>query len=182
MSGRFSDAAALAEKRQEEAERGEAWHPLIRGIHSYWQSIHPNEDLPGRRHFDPIQVPELLPHIWLLDVQAEPFSLRYRLAGTMIVQLLGREVTGLSFAEAHPDISPDSAYLEIYRLAARKGVPSWRRGTPNFFTRPDVASVETIILPLADDGKHVDILLLLSVVRAIEGPAGNGLRHFLTRA
>lgn len=168
-------------RRPLEAARGEAWHPLIQRLHSYWQSIHPASGLPGRRHFDPTQLPELLPYIWLLDVEHQPFSLRYRLAGTMIVKLLGREVTGLSFAEAHPGIGSDCAYLERYSLAARKGVPSWRRGTPVFFQRPEVASVESIILPPAEDSEHVDILLVLSVVHAVDGPAGIKLRRLLFR-
>src|SRR3546814_9213349 len=48
------------------------YHPDIAALVAYWHSIHPPQGLPGRRHFDPVDVPWLLPHIWLLDVFRDP--------------------------------------------------------------------------------------------------------------
>src|SRR5690348_8213244 len=40
----------------------------LRELYEYWRSRHPAEGvLPGRQHFDPVDVPKLLPWIWLVD-------------------------------------------------------------------------------------------------------------------
>src|SRR5260221_14317471 len=62
----------------------DAWHPGLQRLYEYWKAIHPLQGLPGRQEFDPAAVPDLLPNLWMLDVQREPFRLRYRLFGTSI--------------------------------------------------------------------------------------------------
>ena len=76
-------------------------HPKIRRMIAHWESLAPGPGiLPGRQHFDPIQVPDLLPHIWLIDVERGPMlRFRYRLLGTAlivgtIVEVLGRAPLG----------------------------------------------------------------------------------------
>lgn len=65
------------------------WHPRICRLYSYWQTKHPPNGLPGRQHIDPLELRDLLPTIWLLDVQREPFRLRYPVVGTGIVEAMG---------------------------------------------------------------------------------------------
>lgn len=139
------------------------WHHMTRQAFFYWRSVHPKAGLPGRQHIDPLDIPELLPGLWLLDIQPRPFRLRYRLVGTGIVQAYGREVTGLWLDEAHPQLVEDSAYLARYRAVAGGGAPSWRRGPPRFAECPAYLEVENIILPLAADGQNVDMLMAHSV-------------------
>src|SRR3546814_6108920 len=65
--------------------------PKIKALYDYWQSIRPNDlALPGRRHFDPLDIPELLPNIQMLDVKRDPLRFRFRLIGTEIVRFTGR--------------------------------------------------------------------------------------------
>ena len=40
-----------------------AWHPKTRRVHDYWREIHPGKNLPGRQHFDPLDIPDLMPQI-----------------------------------------------------------------------------------------------------------------------
>jgi hypothetical protein len=161
---RAPDAAAPAAA----ADRAH-WHPKVARLHDYWRSIHPGGALPGRQHFDPLAVHDLLPNIWLLDVQREPFRLRYRLAGTKIIERLGREVTGQWLDEAHPHLASDPAYFGRYRGVVRERAASWRRGPPNFRQDEHVAELENLILPLAADGAEVDMLLILTVRYALAG-------------
>src|SRR3546814_18827524 len=59
--------------------------PKIKALLAYWQSIHPaGGGLPGRRHLDPVDIPELLPNIWMIDVKRGPLRFRFRLVGTEI--------------------------------------------------------------------------------------------------
>lgn len=147
-----------------------AWHPRAQRLYRYWLSIRPPRGgLPGRRDFDPVAVPDLLPGIWLLDVQREPFRLRYRLAGTAIVEAMGREVTGLWLEEAHPRIREEAQFFDRYRRVVETGVPSWRKGTPRLWTHRDFGVIENLLLPFAADGRHTDILCAFTVLYRPDG-------------
>jgi len=69
-------------------------HANIRQLAEYWLQIHPNDGLPGRQHFDPIDVKRMLADLWLVDVVGRPPRYRYRLVGTQMVEYLGLEPTG----------------------------------------------------------------------------------------
>src|SRR3546814_3761584 len=81
---------------------------LIKALYDYWQSIRPNDlALPGRRHFDPLDIPELLPNIWMLDVKRDPLRFRFRLIGIDIVRFTGRDSTGQWLDEVYPGYAAD---------------------------------------------------------------------------
>jgi hypothetical protein len=149
-----------------------AWHPRVLRLYHYWLSICPPDGgLPRRRAFDPVAVPDLLPGIWLLDVQHDPFRLRYRLAGTVIVEAIGHEVTGQWLDEAHPHVRGDAQFFDRYRGVVETGVPSWRRGKPQLWTNRDFGIVENLVVPLAMDGHTVDILCIYTVLYRPDGTA-----------
>jgi hypothetical protein len=141
------------------------WHPEIQAIFRYWRSLHPANGLPGRRHLDPADLKRLLPGVWLLDVQPEPFRLRYRLVGTRVSAMIGRDVTGMWVDEAHPDAAHRPGYFERYRAVVQTHVPSWRRGRPVLWVHEDFAHIENILLPLAANGSDVDMLLAFTAIR-----------------
>jgi hypothetical protein len=140
-------------------------HPKIRRIHDYWQSLRPAEDmLPGRQHFDPLAVAPLLPNLRLIDVQRRPLRFRYRLVGTRIVDAHARDLTGLWLDEVHPEFTPGSDLYREYIGVIESGRPSHRRGEPIFIVNADkFAELERILLPLAQDGRTVDMLLAATV-------------------
>jgi hypothetical protein len=100
------------------------WHPKVARFFLYWRSIHPASGLPGRQHFEPLAIHSLLPGIWLLDIQREPFRLRYRLAGTEAVEAIGAEVTGQWMDEAHAVVAREPAHMDRYRTVVEQRVPS----------------------------------------------------------
>ncbi|MEM9683880.1 MAG: PAS domain-containing protein, partial [Pseudomonadota bacterium] len=59
--------------------------PGILAAVEYWRSISPGNRLPGRQHFDPTEIPNLLSGVWLIDVEQQPLSFVFRLVGTDIV-------------------------------------------------------------------------------------------------
>jgi hypothetical protein len=147
-----------------EPQPGPDWHPEIKSIFQYWRSIQPATGLAGRQHLDPADIKRLLPGVWLLDVQHEPFRLRYRLVGTRVGYVIGREVTGLWLDEAHPDAAEKPSYFDRYRTVAETAVPSWRRGRPRLWVHQDFAIIENLLMPLAADGQQVNMLLAFTVL------------------
>lgn len=146
-------------------------HERVHRFFAYWRSLHRDGQLPGRQHVDPLAIPDLLPGAWLLDVQREPFRLRYRLVGTRVVEAIGREVTGQWLDEAHPDIGRDPRYLARSRAVVETGTPSWRRGPPNLWRHEVYSMIENLIVPFAADGKTIDMLMTLTVFFTHDGTA-----------
>lgn len=146
-----------------------SWHPKLQRFYRYWQEIHPPHGLPGRRHLDPLAIADLLPGIWLLDIQPDPFRLRYRLVGTRVVDAIGREVTGQWVDEAHPHLTADPAFFERYRGVAEMGMPSRRRGKVKAWTPDDYREIENLAVPLASDGRMVDVIAVLTIFHYPDG-------------
>lgn len=142
----------------------------VRQLYEYWRGLHPpGGGLPGRQHVDPVAIPaHLLPFVWLVDIQRQPLRFRYRLLGTEHVRVLGRDYTGQWIDEAHPDFAGSAAYTQ-FAAAAERAVGGYRRGNTLIILPKDYRSMERLLLPLARDGKTVDMLLAISVYH--KGPA-----------
>ena len=133
-------------------------HPEIREIAAYWRSIHPQSGLPGRQHFDPVDIPHLLPAIRMLDVVGNPPRFRTRLMGTRIVASVGEDHTGKWMDEVFPGFENSSACLGM-NAVVRTGKLNWRRGNPKLIEGKEFMVIERIYLPFARDGRTVDMIL-----------------------
>jgi hypothetical protein len=130
-------------------------------LYEHWRAIHPAQGLPGRQHFDPLQVPQLLPWIWLVDVHREPLRFKFRLYGTQHIVPSGGDHTGKWIDEAYPNFVASDVYAD-YVLVAEKGVPSYRKGNASYHA-PEYKELERVMLPLAGDGRTVDMILAITV-------------------
>lgn len=151
-----------------------AEEPDFVALFEYWCRQAPAGLLPGRQHLDPLDMPrDLLPRIVLFDVERalDGPQFRVRLAGTKVVEMLGREPRGtrlheLGLAEAGNLISALKAAVTL--------------GAPVVYSAPLILPskrhlwARRIGLPLARDGVTVDMVLGTYVLRdaAAGGPAG----------
>jgi hypothetical protein len=150
------------------AERAE-WHPRLQKLYEYWVSIRPaDRSLPGRQHFDPCDIPDLLSALWLLDVQRAPFRLKYRLVGTQIVAAQQGDYTGRWLDEVDPHLLDTPEFFERYRLVVDTGMPDRRRGRRRMALEK-ANEVENLVVPLATDGRNPDILVVCSVLYDMAG-------------
>jgi len=146
--------------------------PQIKALYTYWQSIHPEggpegKALPGRRHFDPIDIPDLLPNIWLIDVVRDAQHdgaprFRFRLVGTQIVKFTGRDATGLWLDEVYPAYETTEAY-RAHRAVCESGEPHYRKSGVISNPGRKYVEAERLYLPLAEDGRTVDIILVMTL-------------------
>lgn len=138
-------------------------HPKVREIHRYWQSIAPAPGvLPGRRHLDPTDLPSLLPNVWLVDVVREPVRYRFRLLGTVVEKFAGRPLTG-RWLDGTLDPSTRDEVLANLDAVVDSRQPSWRRGPSLIVPEKKVMTLERLYLPLAADGRTVDMVLALTI-------------------
>jgi hypothetical protein len=149
-----------------------AWNPSLATFFSYWLSIRPAADLlPGRQHFDPVDLGAVMARVWLLDVvrDAGQIRFRYRLVGTKEVETLQREVTGQWFDDVHPRLKENPAHLDRYHYMLESGQPTYRKGIVNFAHKREHEQVENCIVPLARDGCTVDMIAACSVLYRSDG-------------
>jgi hypothetical protein len=135
----------------------------IAELYRYWLSIRPVPDLlPGRQHFDPIAIPSLLRLIWLAEVQRDPLRFKYRLVGTAHVEVFGTDTTGRWYDEVHPRFLGSTAYQHFF--AAARAQIAFYRGPPVYVIDTDWKTIERLILPMARNGRDVDMLLGITVL------------------
>lgn len=127
---------------------------------AYWRSKAPEGRLPGRRDIDPLDVPDLLPWLTLVDVvwEQERLRLRCRLVGTEVVARFGRDITGLYAEQAYPEDYLAQA-LETYGAIIETRRPQLSRHQIPIEGR-EYAEYDRLILPLAADGDTVDMFVI----------------------
>jgi hypothetical protein len=145
------------------------FHPRARRVYDYWREIHPADGLPGRQHVDPSALPDVLPNLRLIEVHRDPMRFRYRLVGSRVDVVHGRNLANRWLDEAHAGDPRLDNLLTEYRKVAETGQPSWRRGVPWVVPEPSCVTVEALRLPLARDGVVVDMVLGLSIYFAATG-------------
>lgn len=65
---------------------------------TYWRDLFPpSRDIPVRRSFDPVDIPDLLSFLVLVDVETQ--ELRFRVVGTEMAEAWGNDFTGLTLSE-----------------------------------------------------------------------------------
>ncbi len=138
-------------------------HPLVAEMAAYWRSIHPASGLPGRQHFDPVDIPKLLANIRLVDVHDSPPRFVARLVGTKLVDLHGFDYTGQWLDDAYENFEGSGTQLGLLKVLSSHR-PDWRRGQPLLSEGKDYAQIERLNLPFASDGKTVDMVLSFILV------------------
>lgn len=119
-----------------------------------WEAKRQGSALPRRADFD---MATLRPHLgWLCiaDVAAEIDDLRYRLIGSRITEMVGRDMTGRLVSETLPE-----AAVAIFRYLIRHPYPARTCGRLEWRDRGFMEH-ETLLLPLAADGQTVDQFLV----------------------
>jgi hypothetical protein len=126
-------------------------------LFSYWASLREGGRLPARAQINPDRFKRHLPTVSLIDVRRNPRDYRLRLAGTGLYGVYGGEITGKRLEQVY---SPEACeywreqlgqVVDERRPAVGCQSMAWRGATH--------LSILWIRLPLASDGKHVDMIL-----------------------
>jgi len=149
-----------------EAEKLDTELPLHKaehlGVLSYWQNKCRDGRLPARRDIDPSEIPRTaLSSISLVTVErpsSADLLFRYRLIGTNIVRYCGRDVTGLTFEDAHEDADYLAAHRHLYQQAVETRDIQFSQSALMIPGREYIESAR-LLLPLANDGHNVDMVL-----------------------
>lgn len=138
----------------------------IRQLFEYWQSKRQGAALPRRADIDPTQIPQLMPYVLLVDIEQNPFRVRYRLVGTKVVESTGFEFTGRYLDEI---VLPDDEgpFLESYQLCCDTGMPVLAR-IKWHLDADTTGEYDACFLPLSDDGSRVDKVLAMECYDSVQ--------------
>lgn len=130
----------------------------ICGIVELWRQRCRAERLPARHDLPMAALRPWIGNVSLVDVRQDPPGFRWRLVGTHVALQMGRDVTGRDFADLYRGrILAD--YLRLFTASADRRRPVYYRGDLEFLGR-EFVKFRTVHLPLADDGRTVNMLLV----------------------
>ncbi|MCW5749576.1 MAG: PAS domain-containing protein [Alphaproteobacteria bacterium] len=142
-------------------------------LYRYWESKHGADGaMPRRRDIDPVEIaraiPELLPHVWLVEVLRDPFRFRYRLVGEAIVEAGSPYRTGDVMGPPAPGEQSRSLYENLLQVCQGR-TWSYRCGAPTLPHSRHVQVVERLSLPLQGEAGEVGMILSASLYSWQEG-------------
>lgn len=131
--------------------------PRLRDAFAYWRDKAPQGGLPARADLEPSQIVRLLPYLFLVDVVAGSGRFRYRLVGTRITEWSGGDATGWYMDD--PRCGSGGAVLQaLHAEVAASGRPLATTGEEALF-KGSLLLFDRLLLPLAADGRTVDMIL-----------------------
>lgn len=131
--------------------------------------------MPARADIEPVEIAGLMSQVFIVDAAADG-ALIYRLFGTSLVALFGREMTGRPVAEGLPALAAEEARAR-YRTVLRERRPLYHQGQMHE-PRNDYTEVERLILPLSPNDIRIDMMIGIVVPkRLIIAPALPALRR-----
>jgi hypothetical protein len=137
--------------------------PVLSGLLDYWQQKRGARAMPSRAEVDPTDAAlrRHLGFIVLTDVFGEPPRFRFRLIGSRVTELVGRDMTGRILDELYRADDYENA-IAAYRWVVKHRAPLRIKGNLRHANR-DWIDMESLDLPLSSDGISVDIILTRSV-------------------
>ena len=112
----------------------------------------------SKRDIDPIELVELLPTLFMLDVEGAPPRFRVRLLGTGVVRLIGRDNTG-RYLDQIIEAKKLAAALGPYLTVVESGRPIAKRGPLVWVDHRNWIETEALFLPVSRSGHSVDMIL-----------------------
>jgi len=143
-------------------------------LFAYWAGLRRRGVLPARADLDPGGFKRLLPTVSLIDVVHEPRDYRLRLAGTGLYGVYGGEITGKRLADVYNTAAADYWRRELDLVVDEKKP---RVGHHSMAWRG--AAHVTLLwlrLPLASNGRDVDVILGYDAVLTPHSDALTGIR------
>lgn len=130
----------------------------MRELVAYWAGLRGDRPMPAYGEVDPLDIPRAaLAQIFIVEPlwDRDPLIFLYRLVGTGVTQMTGRDLTGKEMVPKRFGEHGDTVMAPL-RQCAREGMPYLCQG--RFAWREHGFQSESVYLPLGTDGR-VEMLL-----------------------
>jgi len=130
---------------------------------AYWRKIGAGRRFPSRRDLDPLDIPELLPYLTLVDVHPEPPCFVYRLVGTVASELLRRDLTGYPVGSGVKAEELEAVLLR-YQTVRDQGLLLYQRTRMQEEVNEHTL-VDRLMMPLGEGDRVSKILCIIIPIR-----------------
>jgi hypothetical protein len=120
-------------------------HPITQEIFTYWNTLREARPAPLRSQINPIAIPKVLPDIFLLDSDSGGNHI-FRLAGTRLCALFGRELRGCDFADLWHSYGEHNIHDLLNSVVDEQAAVV--AGADGMSTQDHLCRLELILLPL----------------------------------
>lgn len=148
----------------------------VRRVHAYWNGLRGERFAPSRAEIDPAELRDLLPSLLLADIETEPFRVRYRLVGTLVVEVSGFDFTG-RYLDDLEFVSGEGEFQAAYYTVWKEKIPAYARPHWPFETEMRT-QYDLGVFPLSDDGESVTRALAVEGYEEIENNPRIQQRNF----
>ncbi|WP_119165390.1 PAS domain-containing protein [Algihabitans albus] len=134
--------------------------PELRRLFAYWWDRHAEDRPPSRAEIDPVDVPDLLPDLLLVDVDwtGDKPRFYFRLAGTRFTQFYTEELTGRWLDDLQLG-SWQSFWEAEYHAIIHEWKPRYGLNSVVWQGR-DFVRFEWLMLPLVTPNRRCDMILI----------------------
>jgi hypothetical protein len=143
--------------------------PILRKLYAYWDNVRGDRALPAWRDFDVHHLSFIVPNMLLMEVHRDPLRFRFRVHGHQLAWRIGYDMTG-RFVDEMPHPENRAVMTERCRWLVENARPYLGRQTRIVGGR--LIPYEVVWLPLADDGREIN--LLLGGLEYLDDPAQGG--------
>ncbi|MEZ5831571.1 MAG: hypothetical protein R3D05_10350 [Dongiaceae bacterium] len=146
-------------------EASELNSEIVRAVVEYWLSKRVGNAPPDAGSFDPLDVPRLLPHVMLKDVQRDPWDFRYRVVGSTVREHSRDNWTGKWMSQVEGQ-GEGSTVFSVMRWVSEQGRPAIFR-PPYVGPHKQFKYCEAAVLPWANsDGLIGRVLVAVDFLTA----------------
>ncbi|MHA1537085.1 MAG: PAS domain-containing protein [Alphaproteobacteria bacterium] len=144
---------------------------LNESVHGYWRGCAGANPMPARRDIDPvIDLGSLVENLILIDVERDPLRFRFRLVGTVVVELVGADMTGMYLDEAVETEEQIALIQTDCEAIVNLGQAMVSQVRFPFGNARGNIDYECLLMPLSDDAKNVNMIL------GVSAPVDSGVR------
>lgn len=151
---------------------------MILALRDHWIEACGARAMAERADIDPLKMPKLLPHVVLTEVHQKPLRFRYRLIGTWVTEMSGRDVTGRWLDEEIYGNNTERMLWAYHKCVDQRTPVAVREQVQ--FTAKEWIVIEALLLPLGNDVDGVTMILsgVDDVANSVEKPP-EGSRYTL---
>ncbi len=124
-----------------------------RAIYEYWTRVKGGRDVPNRRDIDPAELRHHLPDLFILEQSAGTVA-TFRLAGTRLCTLFGREMRGADFREMFAANMQARASRACATALSRREPATLQASA--YGTSLEAVPVEILLLPMTSHTSRAD--------------------------
>jgi len=130
---------------------------VLQDIYRHWLGMARGSGLPERSDFDPVDIPLLLPHIYLIDVVEDGADFRYRIVGTHITESVGFDFTGQLVSDFMRNNESEDRVKDYTRCLETRQ-PNCKSGNLVDYGREHM-QYERLLCPMTRTGGQVEVIL-----------------------